>query len=104
MVQQKLDEEMRPTIFMKKRKKINVSYSKCLFEKISSVARATCSLVLFFFFQTQTSNFKVLENFKKYMDVDNVGFIHCENFQIEIHYILPSVKITKSHKMTKSRS
>jgi hypothetical protein len=38
------------------------------------------------------------------MDIDNVGFNQCVNFQIEIRCILPSVKITKTQKMTKSRS
>jgi hypothetical protein len=38
------------------------------------------------------------------MDVDKVEFNQCVNFQIEIRCILPSVKITKTHKMIKSRS
>jgi hypothetical protein len=41
---------------------------------------------------------------KKYMYVDNVGFHQCVNYQIEIRCILPSVKITKTQKITKSRS
>jgi hypothetical protein len=38
------------------------------------------------------------------MDIDNVGFNQCVNFQIKIRCILPSVKIIKTQKMTKSRS
>jgi hypothetical protein len=38
------------------------------------------------------------------MDINNVGFNQCVNFQIKIRYILPSTKITKTQKITKSRS
>jgi hypothetical protein len=71
--------------------------------KTSNVAWATCSPV---FFLDSNFNFFIrsFRKFpKKYVVVENVVIYPRVNFHIEIPYTLPSVKITKSHKMIKFR-
>jgi hypothetical protein len=56
----------------------------------------------FQFLSFEKFKFRCFKKIRKNVDVENVVLHHCVNFHIKIHCILGSVKITKSHKKTKT--
>jgi hypothetical protein len=79
------------------RDKINLIYRSYSIN-LGVKTKETSSVAFFLFRNFKTVDFEVSKRFEKYLAVDNVV-----DFQKEIHCIFSSVKMTKSHKMTKSR-